>query len=119
MRIISVLLVGLLCAAVLGVIAPTLIGAAVASLDPNASDKWDDIYFFQGICCLFVVGPVAAGVASYSVSRKLLARPAGDVPAARNGPPALSIAAGLLAVLLSWLLLLNGWIFDLLSALHS
>ena len=117
MRIISMILISLLCAAVLGNIAPAFLGAAVGSLDPNASDKWDDIYFFQGICCLFVVGPVAAGVASYSVSRRLLPRRAR--PDARDGPPALPIAAGLLAVLLSWLLIVKGWIWDLLAALHS
>jgi hypothetical protein len=112
-----VLLISLVCAVLLGVIAPALIGAAVGFLDPSASDKWDDLYFLPAIGCLFLAGPTAAAVASYSVSRALLARRAGGVTTARNPSPPLALAAAALAVILSWLLVLKGWIYDLLDAL--
>ena len=117
MRFASVVLLSLLCSVTLGVLAPVMLFNLVGYVDADASDKWDDVYFFPLLCTLYIAGPMAAGAAAHLSSRKLLARFPGELPATHNSDGCLANVAGIMAVALSWLFVATGWIYALLEGL--
>ena len=108
-------LFSLLSSVILGVLAPMMIFALMSIVDPDASDKWDGIYYFPILCALFIVGPIAAGLAARFLARKVTSRIRAQSATSQDEDGCLANVAGIMAVALSWLFVATGWIYDLLG----
>lgn len=117
-RLIAYVVISLACAVLIGVIGTAYAGATATSLLPGASDMMDDLLVLPVMCLLLVVGPIAAGAAASRLALAVAARigtsTAGDRARLRRE----ALAAGALAIPLSWILIIQGSIysvFDLLA----
>jgi hypothetical protein len=112
-RMIALLGISLVSAALLGALVPALIVGAVGFVFPSASEMSDNALFFPLICLFFLIGPMAAGVMANRIAGSVLMRMA--LPPTVNEARIRMEArvAGILAILLSWLIIVQGSVYSL------
>ena len=110
----GVALVGLslTCAALVGAVAPGLIVAAVGFVFPDASDMLDGVLFFPLICLFYIIGPIAAGVTANRIAGAVMRRAATAAAVDEVRIRMEARAAGILATILSWILIVQGSIYS-------
>jgi hypothetical protein len=98
------LLVALVCSITIGIVGPGLLLETAATRLPGFSDALDDTLYLPAVCTIFLLAPLAAGAAAYSLAKAIYPRLPSSEPASPARTRAYARITGLITVFLSWLL---------------